>query len=294
MIGRAAELARREDDHGRPLPTSDLMGYEPLGIVFGPILLGEMLDYYTIRFANPHGGLVVLPISPPKPRKDRHKKSSRASDEGVTFHQHIDKIKIANGVTEMLITHWRDIVRMMKDLKDPNKFGVRRALVVRPSKKPLLRPSASESFILRKPPAWENSEDNEQIMEQSGSPTPLPQRTENLVVKKQRSRTRPHKLSGSRMIELLSPTVEEQSPNKPSPGAARSVKSSQVMNLFAHIKTGSPIRRTSQRLTSQKSISLLAPTMEERSSAESVCIIHFLASLPSKYSNLNETPLIIR
>lgn len=43
MIGRAAETAEREDNRGRPLPTSDLMGYEALGIIFGPLLIGDLL-----------------------------------------------------------------------------------------------------------------------------------------------------------------------------------------------------------------------------------------------------------
>lgn len=113
MIGRAAEIAPREDDRGRPLPTSDLMGYAPLGIVFGPLLLGELLDNYTMRVANPHGPLVLLPVSPPKGRRDRrsraHKeqnhthnrvKSSSVEDETL-FTTQVDKVKVANEVTEM-------------------------------------------------------------------------------------------------------------------------------------------------------------------------------------------------
>ena len=110
MIGRAAETSRREDGRGRPLPTSDLMGYRPLGIIFGPILLGELLDNYTMHIANPHGPLVILPVSLPKTRKEKQghthtRKKSKSSlvDEGTTFSKHVDKIKIANDVTEMYV-----------------------------------------------------------------------------------------------------------------------------------------------------------------------------------------------
>ncbi|KAG9246071.1 Rho GTPase activation protein [Calycina marina] len=127
MIGRAAEIAPREDDRGRPLPTSDLMGYAPLGIVFGPLLLGDLLDNFTVRVGNPHGPLVITPVSSPKTRKERqprshmHKKSaSSLINEAKAFNSQIDKVKVANDITEMLITHWRDVVRHMKTLQ-PSK-----------------------------------------------------------------------------------------------------------------------------------------------------------------------------
>ena len=115
MIGRAAEIAPREDNRGRPLPTSDLMGYAPLGIVFGPLLLGDLLDNYAMKVANPHGPLVLLPVSPPKGRKTKHFRSqkdqthasmhrrskSSLADEGSTFSTQVDKVKVANQVAEM-------------------------------------------------------------------------------------------------------------------------------------------------------------------------------------------------
>lgn len=58
LIGRSAEVAPRENERGQPLPTSDLMGYGPLGIVFGPLLVGDLLENYTMLIPNPRGGLV--------------------------------------------------------------------------------------------------------------------------------------------------------------------------------------------------------------------------------------------
>ena len=165
MVGRTAEIAPREDDRGRPLPTSDLMGYVPLGIVFGPLLVGDILDNYEMRLANPHSGLVLLPASPPKSRRDKHKKSKgSATDEVASFISHVDKIKVANGVTEMLITHWRDVVRHMKDLKPVKAVGK--------SKYSFLRPSASESFALRKPPDWDTEKLPAPPLDRPESPTP--------------------------------------------------------------------------------------------------------------------------
>lgn len=162
MIGRAAETARREDDRGRPLPTADLMGYLSLGVLFGPLLLGDTLDHYEMRLANPYHGLVVLPSSPHRSRREWHKKS-KTSEDNSNLNNHIDKLRVANGVTEMLITHWRDVIRHMKDLKHNKVPDV-------PSKYPFLRPSASESFALRKPPDWDN--DKAAPKAQNVSPTP--------------------------------------------------------------------------------------------------------------------------
>lgn len=172
MIGRAAETTRREDDRGRPLPTSDLMGYSALGIVFGPLLVGELLDKYTMHLANPHGALVLLPISPPKSRKERHKKQSSLED-GISFNTHVDKIKVANSITEMVITHWRDVIRHMKNIGGLKITGGHKSLGSRSSKPPFLRPSASDTFALRKPPDWDDSKTPLRKVEGDDSPTPM-------------------------------------------------------------------------------------------------------------------------
>lgn len=239
MIGRAAEITRREDDHGRPLPTSDLMGYSSLGIVFGPLLVGDLLEDYTMRLANPHGGLVLLPVSPPKSRKERQKKT-KSGEEGSAFNTHVDKIKVANGITEMLITHWRDVVRHLKNLSALRNSTSTKSLLAREIQDPVLRPSASESFALRKPPDWGDCLVPPIRRERSESPTP-PQRkflqdlskrsanintgpvihahasfpkysVDSLTVRKQRNAPRRmsnQRLSTSRSLNILSPTLEE-------------------------------------------------------------------------------------
>ncbi|KAF4626067.1 hypothetical protein G7Y89_g12095 [Cudoniella acicularis] len=228
MIGRAAETTKREDDQGRPLPTADLMGYAALGIVFGPLLVGDLLDNYSMHLANPLGGLVLLPISPPKPRREKRKKR-QTSEEGVTFNTHVDKVKVANSIAEMLITHWRDVVRHMKSLGALKPVSGHTNLNIAGSGSPFLRPSMSETFALRKPPDWDNLKSPLRKQQRSESPTParrigvntdrhpgaqfLFDQNDVLVVKKQRSRGRPissQKLSGAKSMLVLSPTVEEQ------------------------------------------------------------------------------------
>jgi hypothetical protein len=171
MIGRAAETSRREDERGRPLPTSNLMGYGPLGIIFGPLLVGDLLEGYTMRLTNAHGGLILLPISPPKPRKER-KKKTKSGEEDNSFNAYVDKIKVANGIAEMVITHWRDVVRHMKNLSALNVVAGYKSLGSRGVKPQFLRPSASESFAIRKPPDWDVVNPM-RAAERSASPTPI-------------------------------------------------------------------------------------------------------------------------
>lgn len=149
LIGRAAEVAPREDEEGRPLPTTDLMGYSALGIVFGPLLVGDLIDNYDMNLASPSGGLLVLPCAAKK-EKDRRKFPSPEKKSNPAPPT-IDKIHVANSIAEMLISNWRDIVRQMKSL------GLRHRRDVQPQnlRYPSLRPSVSETFMLKKPRDWD-------------------------------------------------------------------------------------------------------------------------------------------
>jgi hypothetical protein len=171
IIGRAAATARREDDRGRPLPTSDLMGYEALGIVFGPLLIGDLLEGYSMRLADPRNGLVILPISPPKSRKER-KKQPKHAEQQISFDTYLDKIKVASGITEMLIVHWREVVQHMRNLKANKTIIASKSLASIGNYRPVLRPSASENFVIRKPADWEIRGRDAEHVERGRSPTP--------------------------------------------------------------------------------------------------------------------------
>lgn len=172
MIGRAAELAPREDERGRPLPTSGLMGYGALSIIFGPLLLGDVLDSYDMRFAP--GGLITFPIAHPAlPKDGRRVETQRRKflDEMSYPASRLDKVKVANGITEMLIVHWRDVVRHMRGLgilkttkdRDPGLARGRRSL----------RPYASEHFTLKRPPEWGTEDLSIRQVDPTPSPSPL-------------------------------------------------------------------------------------------------------------------------
>ncbi|POS80506.1 hypothetical protein DHEL01_v201105 [Diaporthe helianthi] len=125
LLGRAAETAPREDESGRPLPTSDLMGYNALGIVFGPLLIGDMLGSHCVKLADPSSGLFLVPVSPQSKSKKEKKKTRETTDEPTQPLWDVDKIHVVNDITEMLITNWRDVVKQMRNM-DGNLSILRR------------------------------------------------------------------------------------------------------------------------------------------------------------------------
>lgn len=118
LLGRAAETAPREDESGRPLPTSDLMGYNALGIVFGPLLVGDMLGQHTVKLSDPTTGLYLAPNSPSSSKSQKGKKKAKELVEDFIPPPYldVDKIHVANNITEMLVTNWRDVARQMRNL----------------------------------------------------------------------------------------------------------------------------------------------------------------------------------
>lgn len=164
LIGRSSELTPHEDDHERPLPTSDLMGYSALGIVFGPLLVGDLLDSYTMKLAHPAAGLVVFPLTPAKLKKER----ARMTGTTLEGAPKVNKIRIANEITEMLITHWREVVRHMINLDTLN--GRSKLDETFSSKQSALRPSASDGFAIRGPRGWDFQSLREDSINRQDSP----------------------------------------------------------------------------------------------------------------------------
>ncbi|KAI1097018.1 hypothetical protein F5B19DRAFT_435512 [Rostrohypoxylon terebratum] len=192
FIGRAAEVAPREDEDGRPLPTSGLMGYNALSVVFGPLLINDLIQSYKMKVADPAVGLVLLPVSQPRSRKERRKykrsRSTIATDDQSSLFQ-VDKIHIANSIAEMLIVHWREVVRQMRSL-GTLKIKRNECNIHHRKSRPKLISSASDTFSLRR--------------------SPEPQRTyegqlESPSIQRRLSRRSSSKVS----IKCLSPTAEE-------------------------------------------------------------------------------------
>lgn len=208
LIGRAAELTPREDDGGRPLPTGDLMGYGALGIIFGPLLVGDLLSSYSMRLATPSSGLLLFPLTPRKIQKDKRKSKNAMSDQDG---HSVNKIHVANDIAEMLISNWRDVVRQMKAL------GVlhRKEVSVLNFQTTSMRPSASSDFAIKRPRDWEHRTTVDSL-DRSRSP----EHTPTMPARRQRPMPIPkrtvssNRLTGKPSVRALSPTAEESVPEE--------------------------------------------------------------------------------
>ncbi|KHJ32402.1 putative gtpase gap [Erysiphe necator] len=128
LIGQAAEAMKKKKDLSISLPAPDYMNYSSLSTIFGPIIIGDLIESYTMRIANPRGGLILLPISPPKSRKERKSRSGKTCDESKEDYVQMDKIEIANKVTQMIITEWSNVVQHIKNLISHNqKWRIKRS-----------------------------------------------------------------------------------------------------------------------------------------------------------------------
>lgn len=200
LIGRVAELTPREDVDGRPLPTTDLMGYHALGILFGPLLMGELLDQYAMKVADPTAGMLPLPPSTPKFRGDRRKGKAGSDEAGPPT---VDKVLVANDIAEMLIANWRDVVRQMKSLGTHHRRDMSFATL-----NPSLRPSTLRTLTTSMPQgidAQEHELDKCQITPEPETPTTGPRKRWPRSLMDASS----HKLLPKMSVKTLSPTKEE-------------------------------------------------------------------------------------
>ncbi|KAF5023194.1 hypothetical protein F66182_4748 [Fusarium sp. NRRL 66182] len=224
LIGRVAEITPREDEEGRALPTGDLMGYNALGIVFGPLILGDLLGLYSMKLATPKSGLMVLPLKSPKSRQDRNRRKTFETD--ISGPPTVDKIIIANSITEMLIVNWRDVVRQMKSL------GMSRQHELRPTSPQSDSPERMEpsNFVIKKPKDWDREWRGGQWEDEIVRESSPEQSTPTLGISRQRTRTRTRTRTRPRSrtrgsstsktlvmkpsVGVLSPTVEESTPDE--------------------------------------------------------------------------------
>ncbi|KAI0166781.1 hypothetical protein GGR52DRAFT_584701 [Hypoxylon sp. FL1284] len=177
LVGRTAETTEREDEDGRPLPTTDLMGYNALGIVFGPLLVNDLIDSYRMEVADPAAGLVLLPGSSPTSRREKHRcKHKKPTPQSEA--SSLVKIHIANGIAEMVIMHWREVVRQMRSV---GTLKIRRheGSAQQDSDGIDATTSASDTYSLKKPPMAPGRDEHGKSRRQgtasmAASPTPSP------------------------------------------------------------------------------------------------------------------------
>ncbi|KAK1502553.1 RhoGAP domain-containing protein [Colletotrichum tamarilloi] len=294
LIGRAAETAAREDEQGRPLPTSDLMGYAALGIVFGPLLVGNLLDSYTMKLANPSSGLLLFPLTPPRLKRERQRKSTIQDN---TDSMSVDKIRVANDITEMLISNWREVVRNMKGLssfRGPNED------LESTSRRKFLRSSNSDSLAVGLPRGWRSkhssprSSINQHRSKSPVTPTPAPKAlgltlsktTGNLDDSLHVGRLRPK----SFQVQSTNRIPLHQSLNPLSPTAEESLADDRDLKerkLGSDTKAVSPHTRKLGRDRSNDSESSVRPRAIKSHAAAAECLAGYVGECSKNQSSLD-------
>lgn len=132
---------------------SELMGYNAFGIIFGPLLAGDLLDTYNMKLADPSSGLFLEPASHPKAKK--HRKKSNPGDELQQGILTVNKVRVANDVTEMLISNWLEVVKHMRSLNilRSDSWAPKPAKVHQDD---ILKTSTSDPFVQKQLPMLRN------------------------------------------------------------------------------------------------------------------------------------------
>ncbi|KAI9779723.1 MAG: hypothetical protein M1839_007221 [Geoglossum umbratile] len=115
LIGSEAEKPLITGGEGQNPTTKDKMGYEALGVIFGPLLLGSKMELVELHSEDDRGGLLVIPESPTRRLGGRRKRNS-AKTAHNSVNTQVEKARMAAGVAEMLIRSWKEVVRQLRNV----------------------------------------------------------------------------------------------------------------------------------------------------------------------------------
>jgi hypothetical protein len=123
LVGDVAEAAAVQADlDGRPRADHDLMGYQALGVVFGPLLVGGLLQDQLVAAMGGGPGGVGTPnhhaaATPASGRKARARSRARqpetptatpaAANNSLALAK---RVLETNKVAQMMVAHWREVV----------------------------------------------------------------------------------------------------------------------------------------------------------------------------------------
>lgn len=100
----------------KPAETFTYLKEDSLGVIFGPLLLGDKSDQILVPAHEERGGLLLLPTIAPQPDEEPAKgKSKQKKNQGYVQMQR-EKARRAALVTEMVISEWENVVIEMRKI----------------------------------------------------------------------------------------------------------------------------------------------------------------------------------
>lgn len=117
VIGHETQTALDSNIESDQSPTTELMNYKGLGLVFAPLVIGDLTDGIELPSGGERAsaGALDLPNSLPKRRKENGRKPSVPKFPGMSTFLDMSgaRFKLVAGVFEMLLVNWRDVVAQM-------------------------------------------------------------------------------------------------------------------------------------------------------------------------------------
>ena len=110
-----AETSSADEDQA----ASELMNYRSLGVVMGPLLLGNLTDRAVHGGAGGHSGDPRTPLetdSGKKFRKHKRKHSDLKVDQNATLAAYVDRANRTAIVMQQLLLMWPEVVKQLRDI----------------------------------------------------------------------------------------------------------------------------------------------------------------------------------
>lgn len=128
-----AQEAERVATEGRPRqdqPGSELMGYQSLGKVLGPLLLGDMTDSIDVSGVaetqndamNPRKSAELHQENTKKSKKQKRNSVPNKLEKDANLTAHVDRANLAAEVMHLLLLNWREVVKQLRELNGLSSF----------------------------------------------------------------------------------------------------------------------------------------------------------------------------
>ena len=134
-LGHEAEKLQAETSANEDQAPSELMNYKSLGVVLGPLLLGNLTDRAIHGGGEGNSGDLRTSLetdSAKKSRKHKRKHSDMRLDQSATLAAFVDRANRTANVMQQLLLMWPDVVKQLRDINSTAssslKSGSRRRL----------------------------------------------------------------------------------------------------------------------------------------------------------------------
>ena len=119
-LGHEAEKTQTEHASAHEdQASSELMNYRSLGVVLGPLLLGDLTDRALHGSGDSHSGAPPTSLETDgakKFRKHKRKQSDMKLDQSATLAAFVDRANRTAIVTQQLLLLWPDVIKQLRDI----------------------------------------------------------------------------------------------------------------------------------------------------------------------------------